>query len=211
MNGALGVASLVPRLLYTVVVSAPKPEILVETAARLLEAAGGSMLITTLNKALFYLDLHALREAGAPITGTTYLALPAGPVVAKYQKRLIAALEDAGLAEQDISDDDASKPVCLVSAPGTAHLDATQLAMVARIGRWAAQKTATELSDISHWNDGWKLAWESGLGAKKPARPINLRIAMQQILDVDPWVDVPPDSEVADAFAGADAENGVEF
>lgn len=169
------------------------------------------MPITALNKALFYLDLHALRDAGAAMTGTTYMALPAGPVVAKYQKRLIGALEEAGLAEQDISEDEASKPMCLVSAPMTTHLTPEQLAMITRLGSWAGRKTATELSDMSHRNEGWKLAWDEGLGAKKVARPIDLRIAMQQILDLDPWVDAPPAADVADAFAGADSEAGVEF
>ena len=190
----------------------PNPQLLVEAAARLLEAAGGTLPITSLNKALFYLDLFALRDGGAAITGTTYLALPAGPVVAKYEKRLIGGLEEAGLAQQDTSGDEtATKPMCLVALLSTDSLTDKQRAMAQNVGRWASKHTATELSDMSHRNEGWRLAWESGLGAKKPAQPINLRIAMQQILDVDPWVDLQPEGDVADAFAGADSESGVDF
>ncbi len=187
-------------------------ELLVETAAHILEAAGGSLPITTLNKALFYLDLWALRDNGATITSTTYLALPAGPVVARYDKRLIAALEDAGLAQQDTSDDEnTTKPVCLLATPRTTLLTAEQRAMIQQIGRWASEHSARELSEKSHRNDGWRLAWDTGLGAKKPAQPINLRIAMQQILDIDPWVATPPADDVADAFADADLTTGIDF
>ena len=74
---------------------------LVEAAAVLLEGAPHHALnVTNLNKALFYLDLVALRDRGDTITRTTYLALTQGPVVAKYPTRLVQALENARLARQ---------------------------------------------------------------------------------------------------------------
>ena len=41
---------------------------MVEAAAALLEGAGGSLPITSLNKALFYLDLHCLLTSGSTVT-----------------------------------------------------------------------------------------------------------------------------------------------
>lgn len=186
-------------------------ERLVEAAARLLEAAGGSLHITSLNKALFYLDLFALRDLGRTVTETTYLALPAGPVAAKYESRLVRALEDAGLAQQDEAEDSGAKPVCLLASPETKLVAGEALLLSKRIGAWASRKTAASLSELSHRNSGWQMAWDRGLGAKKPAQPINLSIAMQQVLDADPWLDESPDADAAAAFADADSEVGETF
>jgi hypothetical protein len=186
-------------------------ESLIEAAARLLQAAGGSLPITTLNKALFYLDLFALRDLGQTVTRATFVALPAGPVVAKYEARLVRALEEAGLAQQDESEDGGAKPVCLLASPTTKALSDEATALAARIGAWASRRSAGGLSDLSHLNAGWRFAWDRGLGAKKPALPINMSIAMQQVLDIDPWMDESPDAEAAAAFADADAQPGEEF
>lgn len=180
---------------------------LVEAAAALLEGAGGSLPITSLNKALFYLDLAALLESGATITGTTYLALPAGPVVAKYDKRVVVALESAGIAQQDEAEEGLAKPVCLIEAPARNTLSEAQWLAAHRRGAWAASKTPSELSRLSHENVGWRLAWQAGLGAKKPAVKIDLAIAMQQLLDEDAWLD-RDDSESAEAVRNADRESG---
>lgn len=193
------------------VVPPPERNALVEAAAKLLEAAGGRMPITSLNKALFYLDLFALRDLGASVTGQTYIALPAGPVVAKYEKRLVDALEDAGLAQQDASEDSGAKPVCLVAVAPTQLLSEPQLQLVRKVAAWASIRTPTALSNFSHLNDGWKSAWAQGLGARKPALPINMSIGMQQIVDADPWLDERPEGDVADAFSEADGETGRPF
>jgi hypothetical protein len=176
----------------------------------LLDAAGGSLLTTSLMKALFYFDLACLRDTGEQPTGVTYLALKAGPVVARYERRVITALEVAGLAQQD-EEEDGSKPVCLICAPGPEQSIPEHRSTAVRIGRWAKRLTPTQLSELSHHNVGWQIAWDAGLGSDKPARPINLRIAMQQVLDEDPWLDVPPGGEVASAFFGADTAPAIDW
>ena len=184
---------------------------LLQAAASILAAAGGRLPITSLNKALFYLDVVSLRDHGVVITGTTYLALPAGPVVAKYEKRLVQALEDAGVAQQDDADDGMTKPVCLVGEVQPTDFSNQQVTLIQRVGAWASKRSASDLSEYSHRNDGWKIAWDQGLGSKLPAKPINLRIAMQQILDDDPWLESLPIGDVADAFASADSDVGVDL
>ena len=180
---------------------------LVEAAAALLEGAGGSLPITSLNKALFYLDLSALLESGNTITGTTYLALPAGPVVAKYDKRVVGALESAGIAQQDEAEDGPTKPVCLIQIPTRSTLSEAQWQAAQRRGAWAASKKPSELSRLSHENVGWKLAWQAGLGARKPAVKIDLVVAMQQILDNDAWLD-REDAASTEAVRDADGDSG---
>src|SRR5688500_388381 len=88
-----------------------REERLVEATVTALEAAGGRMNIVLLMKALFYADLAALRDTRHTVTRQPYLALEFGPVVAKYDKRVIAALERRGLAASDQEGD--SKPLSL--------------------------------------------------------------------------------------------------
>lgn len=181
---------------------------LVEAATALLEGAGGSLPITSLNKALFYLDLQWLLEHGDTLTGTTYMALKAGPVVAKYEKRVIDALEEFGLAQQDEADDGLSKPVCLVAEPNYVHLTLEQQSVAKRIGAKAAHRSPSWLSEFSHQNTGWRIAWDAGLGAKRPAVKVDLRIAMQQLVDEDPWLEQAPDADLAGLFRSADDLGG---
>ena len=75
-----------------------KSERLMEAAAAILNAAPEHRLnAVVLNKALFYLDLASLRDRGEPVTHNSYIALQNGPVVAKYQQRLIEQLESRGM------------------------------------------------------------------------------------------------------------------
>lgn len=66
---------------------------LLEAAMALLQASPRQQLnVVVLNKALFYLDLHALRDYGTTVTDQEYVALPQGPVVDSYKEILIKPL-----------------------------------------------------------------------------------------------------------------------
>jgi hypothetical protein len=184
---------------------------LVEAAALMLKAAGGTLNVTPLNKALFYLDLWSLLETGSAATQTTYIALKQGPVVAKYPERLVAALEKAGLAIQS-DEEDGSKPLSLVSEPpGPRHLTTEQVKLLEQIARWAKERGATWLSDFSHKNVGWTVAWENGLGMGRAALPINLQLAMQQLADEDAWLERELTDEERGALQSADDKDGTEW
>lgn len=156
--------------------------------------------IVVLNKALFYLDLASLRDLGDTVTHNTYIALPMGPVVARYDKRLVTALEKEGLAEQ--RPDGLAKPVRLISDRRPEHLSVPQLELAARVAHWAKDLSSTYVSDYSHRNPGWLLARTRG-GGNVP-KPINMSIAMQQIMDEDPWLDEPIPDHILDRARLAD-------
>jgi hypothetical protein len=181
---------------------------LLEAAAALLSAAPSKELQTTnLNKALFYLDLYCLRDLGHVVTQNTFMALPEGPVVAKYDKRLIEALQKQGIAEQVKSG--RSLLVKLIKMPGALKfLGAREIAIAAQVSLRCANATAREVSDFSHDNPGWQIAFASGLEGGKPAKPINLLIAMQQIVDEDPWLKEPLSPELKSALCAADNGEG---
>lgn len=162
---------------------------LIDAAVALLAAAPEHcMSAVQLNMALFYLDLAALKDHGAPVTGNTYLALDQGPVVARYKERLVGQLEGLGLAKQ--TDLGRSKPIHLVGTPEI-RLDADSRKLAGKIAHWTCKKTATELSDFSHDNPGWRLAYSDREG--RQPKPIDLLIAMQQIVDDDLWLDAELD------------------
>jgi hypothetical protein len=181
---------------------------LLEAAMALLQGAPNQELkVVLLNKGLFYLDLICLRDTGATATGATYLALDQGPVVAKYDRHLVAALENAGWAEQIV--DGKAKPL-RVKTPlqNFPHLSSSILKLATEMGRDVARLNSTQASEFSHRNPGWKVAYETGLGGHGSPKAINMRLALQQLADGDdddrdPWLAEPADAGLLKAFRDA--------
>ena len=179
---------------------------LIEAAATLLDATVEKRLNTVaLNKALFYLDLVSLRDSGEVFTRNSYIALEQGPVVAKYQDRLIKSLERSGIATQAV--EGSAKPVRLLRLPEFTRINPTVRAIAVKVSRWWA-KSSAELSSYSHDNPGWIIACEEAKPAGGSKKPIDMNIAMQQIVDDDPWTTEPLDAiqraacEIADTLRG---------
>ena len=187
-----------------------KSERLIEAAAAVLNAAPEHRLnAVVLNKALFYLDLASLRDRGATVTQNSYIALQNGPVVAKYEQRLIRELESRGIAKQ-ISEWDGAKPILLESCPEHFRfVDADALILASAVTSFFASATSRQASDYSHENPGWEMAWIEFRRTGKPAA-INMRIALQQIIEDDPWMDTPLLNDDA-LLAAADAAEGEEW
>lgn len=187
-----------------------KSDRLIEAAAAVLNAAPEHRLnAVVLNKTLFYLDLASLRDHGETVTQNSYIALEQGPVVAKYQKRLIDELESRGIAKQ-ISEWDGSKPILLESCPEhLQYVDADRLILASAVTAFFASATSRQASDYSHENSGWEIAWNEYKRTRTPA-VIDMRIALQQIVEDDPWMDTPflNDDEL---LAAADAAIGDEW
>jgi hypothetical protein len=161
-----------------------KAERLKEATMAALQAVGGRMNMVNLNKALFYADLYALLRHGETITGHEYLALPMGPCVASYDKRIVRALVKAGLAEQLTDAGGYGKPLQVVHPlDDFPHLSQEQVDIVVKLALEAADATAKELSEHSHKNPGWILAKVETDRRNGQAQPINMRFALQQLED----------------------------
>ncbi len=168
-----------------------KKQRLIEAASAVLHAAPDhSLNVVILNKALFYLDLSSLRDHAETVTRNSYIALQNGPVVAKYSQRLIASLEEAGIARQ-ISQWNGAKPLVLEKTPEHFEfLNSDEMILVSDVTNFFAGSTSTAASDFSHKNPGWQIAWNYFLREGKPTK-VNMRIAMQQIIESDPWMTIP--------------------
>jgi hypothetical protein len=184
---------------------AEKGQRLLDAAVAILEVAPANRLnITLLNKALFYLDLVALRDFGDTITGNVFVALEHGPAVAHYQKRLVKKLEKAGLAKQ--IDEDESKPVVLCKGAKSASLNDEEKALIERVTENVVRHigSSKKSSDYSHENLGWQIAYAAGQKKGLAAKPIDLNVALQQITEPDPWVDAPFEPAVAQSVKRED-------
>ena len=184
-----------------------KRDRLIEAAAVLLDASDRHRLNTvSLNKGLFYLDLACLRDFGQTFTSTTYIALPRGPVVARYDKRLIAPLVAEGIAEQ--RQIGLAFPVLLMRLPQFRWMTSSVKELAGKVAPWCSKHTSRRLSDVSHKNPGWLIACEEEVNAGGRKQAINMYIAMQQIVDDDPWMDEPLGQATLTACKAADAVEG---
>ena len=182
-----------------------RSERLIEAASAILNAAPDRRLnIVVLNKALFYLDLASLRDRGATITHNAFIAIQHGPVIAKYPKRLVGQLEGLGIAKQ-IS----SKPIVLESCrPHFNFLDSDAMILASAVTNFFADASSRQASDYSHENAGWKRAWVESQRTGKPS-VVNMRVAMQQIIEADPWMELPliDDEQLLAAADNADGDD----
>lgn len=171
---------------------------LMEAAMAVLQATPDHQLkIVVLNKALFYLDLLALRDLGRMVTGQTYVALPNGPVVDSYKRTVVAALSEANLAEQ-IKGEGNSKPIRVVKALDVfSQIDASDLHLAQQVGASFTPFTSLAVSSFSHHNPGWIVARQKYVEGA-PAPVIDMRLALQQLCDDedDAWLDEPIDADV---------------
>ena len=117
---------------------------------------------TKLNKYLYFADFAAVRRLGHPITGAEYQKLRFGPA-----PRRLAPVRDRLLRENDVRMD------ARVDALGYVHHDlipqrdartdifgAEELRLVDEVIETLRDKTATEVSEISHREAGWQLVAE---------------------------------------------------
>lgn len=155
-------------------------------ALLLLEYAGGSMQRTNLNKALFYLDLLWLRDTGETFTGEEYVAIRHGPVVRDYPSRLIQSM----LAHRLVSEEEVrlnswmvAKPLTLVVHPEPPEDEHLEL-LARQVADFMSNLAAVDVSEMSHSNLGWKLAYEAGEG-----QAIDMVVALDQVAGDDAWLD----------------------
>jgi hypothetical protein len=177
-----------------------------EAAMAILQATPtGQLGITVMNKALFYADLCALRDLGETITRSSYIALRQGPVLNHYERSLVKKLEALGLAEQ--TRDGWEKPlVSRMRVEPFELLSDEEVGVAQFVSRKIHGKSATWVSDLSHENEAWISAFRTG-----PGTPINMIIALQQLVEDDPWITGTDDTQATQTFLRASADDGVPF
>jgi len=172
-------------------------ELLIDAALRLLSKAEGEMQRTNLNKALFYLDLFWLRDHGVTLTGAKYVALRNGPVVDDYRDSLIKPLLASGLVGEHaivLAPTVVAKPLRLIEgAVELPEIEPERDRVFEIVAQFASTRTAVAISEVAHKNLGWVAAEKEGEGTE-----INMLLALDQVMDDDPWLDEEPSPDEYD-------------
>lgn len=175
---------------------------LLEAAMALLQAAPRQQLnVVVLNKALFYLDLHALRDFGTTVTDQEYVALPQGPVVDSYKEILVKPLVEGGLAEQLLASAGRYrwKPL-RVKNPFTrfVYLGEREQDLAQHISAGFLNSfISAAVSAFSHENPGWRVAYSKYEEGRPPVK-IDMLLALQQLDGDDDdaaWLSEPLDAD----------------
>lgn len=80
---------------------------------------------------------------------------------------------------------------------------------VSDVTSFFADSTSRIASEFSHRNPGWQLAWNQYQRDGKPVA-VNMRIALQQIIEADPWM-LRPISDGNQMLSNADAAIGEDW
>lgn len=144
---------------------------------------------------------------GKTVTRNPYIALPLGPVIAKYDKRIVNELTREGVLIQR-DEENGAKPVVLKKREESLLLTHEEIELAHEIGKLFSEEFSSgRASVISHRNEGWEIAFKLGYDAGKPPRAIDMNIALQQIVDEDPWMDEPIDPAVINAIRRPTADS----
>lgn len=170
---------------------------LIEASAVLLEVFGdGQFRARDLSTALFYLDLLVLRDAGFLLTGANFFALPTCPAVWADPELLVRILVQTGaLREEDGRLSRAKK------FEGATYLDMNILMTLAKeVREFLFPNPSFSI------NPGWKAAMARSAASGQP-QPIGMGLAMQQVVDPDPWIDAPAEQRLGSAFSAAEEQS----
>lgn len=116
---------------------------------------------TKLNKLLFYADFLAYRKLGQPITGQRYQKLPYGPAP-RSLRPVVEEMKNDGLCAvaQRSHHGYEQQRLLALREPDVDVFSAKQLDLIHEVVDELWDRTAREVSDLSHDFLGWQLAEE---------------------------------------------------
>jgi transcriptional regulator with XRE-family HTH domain len=132
---------------------------------------------TTLNKLLWYADFLYFREQGIGITGLVYTRLPYGPVPEKYKllMELLPENEFEFLSEE-FPNGCAGERIHFFGTYDPSLFTASEKRVLEAVRDRLAQKSASEISNLSHEEPAWKDTQPLGRISYELAKEIKLTI-----------------------------------
>ncbi|MCB1036388.1 MAG: SocA family protein [Acidobacteria bacterium] len=116
---------------------------------------------TKLNKQLFYADFIAYRQLGSSISGQRYQKLPYGPAPRGLKPVVSEMLEEGCCAEAARSHHGyEQRRLLALREPDVSVFDARELELIHQVVEELKDRSAREVSDLSHEFIGWQLADE---------------------------------------------------
>lgn len=129
---------------------------LVENIISYIASKVKNLTITSMNKYLWFIDILSFNQNGVAITGLTYQNQKFGPTIIDQRYKEISSLEDK-FVRNDYEEDDATR-TSIVSNKNydLSKLNSNELKIINTIIRLLKDKNVTEISNLSHKEEGWK-------------------------------------------------------
>ena len=115
-----------------------------------------NLTITSLNKYLWFIDCLTFKEMGVSITGLTYVKEQFGPTIISKKYYDIASLEDK-YKRVDVEDETGTKTyIVSKNNYNLSNLSKREIDIIDDVINLLKDKKVTEISELSHKQDGWK-------------------------------------------------------
>ena len=129
---------------------------LVENIISYIASKVKNLTITSLNKYLWFIDILSFNRRGVSITGLTYQNQQFGPTIIEQKYKEISLLDDK-YTRNDYEDETGTKTyITSKENYDLSKLNTSEIEIIDTIINLLKDKNVSEISNMSHKEDGWK-------------------------------------------------------
>lgn len=129
---------------------------LVENIISYIASKVSNLTITSLNKYLWFIDILSFNQRGVSITGLTYQKQQYGPTIIDQRYKEISLLDDKYI-RKDYEDDNGTRTIITSNKNfDLSKLKESEIEIINKIIKLLKNKNVTDISNMSHEEEGWK-------------------------------------------------------
>lgn len=129
---------------------------LVENIISYISSKVNNLTITSLNKYLWFIDIVSFNQRGVSITGLTYQKQQYGPTIIDQRYKEISLLDDKYI-RNDYEDENGTKTIITSNKNfDLSKLKDSEIEIINKIIKLLKNKNVTDISNMSHEEEGWK-------------------------------------------------------
>lgn len=129
---------------------------LVENIISYISSKVSNLTITSLNKYLWFIDILSFNQRGVSITGLTYQKQQYGPTIIDQRYKEISLLDDKYI-RNDYEDENGTRTIITSNENfDLSKLKESEIEIINKIIKLLKNKNVTDISNMSHEEEGWK-------------------------------------------------------
>lgn len=129
---------------------------LVENIISYIASKVSNLTITSLNKYLWFIDILSFNQRGVSITGLTYQKQQYGPTIIDQRYKEISLLDDKYI-RNDYEDENGTRTIITSNKNfDLSKLRESEIEIINKIIKLLKNKNVTDISNMSHEEEGWK-------------------------------------------------------
>ena len=129
---------------------------LVENIISYISSKVSNLTITSLNKYLWFIDILSFNQRGVSITGLTYQKQQYGPTIIDQRYKEISLLDDKYI-RNDYEDEKGTRTIITSNKNfDLSKLKESEIKIINKIIKLLKNKNVTDISNMSHEEEGWK-------------------------------------------------------